>query len=77
MKDDLGHKKDEQLKGISGKPVKKGKDLQGKSSSALKQAGEEEDDKERTKGSRKASAAATEKGRKRAKTAAKLGSQEA
>ena len=77
MKADWGDKKDKQPKGDSGKPFQKDKALKGKSSSAVKEAGEEKHVEERTKGGRKASAAAMEKERKRAKKAAKLESQDA
>lgn len=68
----MGDEKDKQPQGNSGKPGKKGRGLKGQHSSAVKEAGDERDVEERTKGGRKASAATTEKGRKRAKKAAKL-----
>ena len=78
MSDDLGEKKDKQPEGTVDKPVRKGRALKGKPSSAaaVKAAPDETDAGERTKGSRKApaAAAATDKGKKRAKRAAKLGS---
>ena len=79
MKNEVGDKEDKQAKGTGDKPVRKGRALKGKSSSAVKEANDENDIGERTKGSRKASAAAaaTDKGRKRAKKAAKLASQDA
>ena len=78
MSNELGEKKGKQPEGTMDKPVRKGRALKGKPSSAavVEEAPDEKDVGERTKGSRKApaAAAATDKGRKRAKKAAKLGS---
>ena len=78
MSNDLEEKKDKQPDGAGDKPVRKERALKGKPSSAaaVKETPDEKDVGERTKGSRKApaAAAATDKGSKRAKKAAKLGS---
>ena len=78
MSNDLEEKKDKQPDGAGDKPVRKERALKGKPSSAaaVKETPDEKDVGEHTKGSRKApaAAAATDKGKKRAKKAAKLGS---
>ena len=78
MRNDLGEKKGKQSDGAGDKPMRKGRALKSKPSpaAAVKETPDEKDVEERTKGTRKApaAAAATDKGRKRAKKAAKPGS---